>query len=310
MWTALRNLDAELQTKVEEARGSSLMGVVVPIDDEPDPRTRGELRAFQVLATAPMTNGNSARLLVNGEATFNAIFAAIDAAQQYVLAQFYIIHDDKVGRRFKDCLIAAARRGVAVHLLYDDVGSSSLPSRYVRELGAAGVEVSRFRGSRAGWGGFASTSGTTGKSWWSMGKTGLPADSMWETSTSASIHASAVGRDTHLALTGPAVLGLQYSFIRDWYYSRKEVPPRLRWAPEQAAANQRALVLASGPEDNLERCGLPVHAHHRECRVAPVDCDTVFRAGWARASVRCNCGISWSRCPGPDASKSDNFSSR
>jgi cardiolipin synthase len=62
-------------------------------------------------------------------------------------------------------------------------------------------------------------------------------------------------RDTHLALSGPAVLGLQFSFIRDWFYSRKEVPD-LRWSPRRAEANQRALVLASGPEDTLERCGL------------------------------------------------------
>ena len=253
---ALRNLDAELQTKVEEARGSSLMDVVVPIDDEPDPRTRGELRAFQVLATAPMTNGNSARLLVNGEATFNAIFAAIDAAQQYVLAQFYIIHDDRVGRRFKECLIAAARRGVAVHLLYDDVGSSSLPSRYLGELGAAGVEVSRFRGSRSWLGRFRLNFRNHRKIVVVDGKDGFTGG--LNVGDEYIGFDSRIGgyRDTHLALTGPAVLGLQYSFIRDWYYSRKEVPPRLCWAPEQAAANQRALVLASGPEDNLERCGL------------------------------------------------------
>ena len=30
-------------------------------------------------------------------------------------------------------------------------------------------------------------------------------------------------RDTHVVIEGPSVLGLQYSFVRDWFFGQKEV---------------------------------------------------------------------------------------
>jgi cardiolipin synthase len=252
---ALRALDAQLHARLEEARRDDLGDVVVKFEDEKDPRSRGELKAFQALASVPMTSGNSARLLVNGKATFEAIFAAMDAATTYILAQFYIINDDETGRRFKERLTAAARRGVKVLLLFDDVGSHKLPRRYVKDLEAAGVAVSAFSGSRGWLGRFRLNFRNHRKIVVVDGSTGF-AGGLNVGDEYLGLDAAMGGwRDTHLAITGPAVLGLQYSFIRDWYYSRQEVPA-LRWDAAPSEANQRALVLASGPEDTLERCGL------------------------------------------------------
>lgn len=252
---ALRALDVELQRRLEQARAGGLEPVLVRFDEEPDVRTRGELQAFQQLATVPMTSGNSANLLVNGAATFDAIHAAFDGAKDYILAQFYIIHDDGLGRRFKERLIAAAKRGVRVSLLYDDVGSHALPRRYVRELTDAGVAVARFSGKRSWLGRFRlnfrnhrkivvvdGIDGFVGGLNVGDEYLGLDKELGW--------------RDTHLAITGPAVMGLQSSFVRDWFYSTQSVPD-LRWhATPSRNGDQRALVLASGPEDTLERCGL------------------------------------------------------
>ena len=46
------------------------------------------------IAKMPATRGNHAELLIDGEATFRAIFEGIEQAREYVLVQFYIIHDD------------------------------------------------------------------------------------------------------------------------------------------------------------------------------------------------------------------------
>ncbi len=253
---ALRSLDAQIQKRLESARSGALVDVIVPIEDEPDPRTRGELQAFQALASVPMTSGNSASLLVNGTATFDAIFAAIDEASEYVLAQFYIINDDGLGRRFKERLIAATRRGVKVSLLYDDVGTHALPRRYVRDLTDAGVEVARFSGGRSWLGRFRLNFRNHRKI--------VVVDGMHGFLGGLNVGDEYLGldgklggwRDTHMAVTGPAVMGLQSSFVRDWYYSRQTVP-HARWQANRSRdADQRALVLASGPEDTLERCGL------------------------------------------------------
>src|SRR3546814_13648219 len=56
------------------------------------------LRVFEQLAGLPFTRGNSVELLKNGEEAFAAMFEAIEAAQDYLLLQVYILRDDDLGR--------------------------------------------------------------------------------------------------------------------------------------------------------------------------------------------------------------------
>lgn len=232
-----------------------------PEGEEIDGRSAGEMEAFTTMATLPFTCGNGGRLLVDGDETFDALFAGIDAAERYVLAQFYIIHDDRIGTAFKDRLVAAARRGVSVRLLYDAVGSWKLPRAYRRELEEAGVTVRTFTGPR-NWlkklrlnfrnhrkivvvdGAVAFVGGLN------VGDEYLGRDSdlsPW--------------RDTHLAVRGPVVQGLQLSFVRDWTYAARErIDGELAWEPTPCDDDWAGLVLASGPADPLETCGL-LYAH-------------------------------------------------
>ena len=76
-------------------------------------------RVLERLAHLPFTDGNHVELLVDGQATMESLFTAIDSAVDYVLIMFYIIADDEVGRQMKDRLVARAREGVAVYILYD-----------------------------------------------------------------------------------------------------------------------------------------------------------------------------------------------
>ena len=101
--------------------------------------------AVRKLSRMDLTRGNRAELLINGEATFDSILAGVAQAQDYILFQFYMFHDDGLGRRVQQALIERAKAGVRVYMLYDEIGSSGLPPRYVAELRAAGVEVSSFK---------------------------------------------------------------------------------------------------------------------------------------------------------------------
>ncbi len=60
-----------------------------------------------------MHGGNALFLHVDGEAAFAAMFAAIARAERYVLLQFFIIHDDVLGRRLSEALLerCGGRRG-------------------------------------------------------------------------------------------------------------------------------------------------------------------------------------------------------
>jgi cardiolipin synthase len=63
-------------------------------------------------------------------------------------------------------------------------------------------------------------------------------------------------RDTHVKIEGPAVQSIQFCFVDDWYWATKTIP-KLNWEPCKAVGGQEdSLVIASGPADRLETCGL------------------------------------------------------
>jgi cardiolipin synthase len=66
------------------------------------------------------------------------MLAAIAAAQREVLLEMYWIGPDTVGERFRDALVARARAGVRVCVIYDAVGSMGITPAWWRPLFAAG----------------------------------------------------------------------------------------------------------------------------------------------------------------------------
>src|SRR5437773_1935880 len=88
--------------------------------------------------------GCEVTVLRDGGETYPAMLAALSAAQRTIHLETYILAADTTGDRFKDVLIARARAGVAVRLLYDAVGSFGLPNSWLAELRAAGAEVVDF----------------------------------------------------------------------------------------------------------------------------------------------------------------------
>lgn len=258
---ALRDFDSEIADGLEEASHGALKPFLLDGDNNAEGREVGEMAAFDRMATVPFTTGNHIELLIDGDATFKALFAGIDAAETYVLAQFYIIHDDRIGTQFKERLIAAAQRGVEVRLMYDTIGSIKLPRSYRRELDAAGVIVCPFSGPR---------------NWLKKLRLNfrnhrkiVVCDGTVAFAGGLNVGDEYLGRDdeignwrdTHLRVTGPVVQGLQLSFARDWFYGTREEIDGLVWEPTPSTeANQTALVLASGPADEIETCGL-LYAH-------------------------------------------------
>lgn len=55
------------------------------------------------LGRMPCLANNQVRLLIDGKATFDAIFHAIAGARDTVLVQFFIIHDDNLGGSYRPC---------------------------------------------------------------------------------------------------------------------------------------------------------------------------------------------------------------
>ena len=74
-------------------------------------------------------SGNELRLEFEGPATFEAWLDAISSARKFVYFENYLVRDDVVGRRFRDALVAKAREGIPVHVIYDWVGCWATPRR-------------------------------------------------------------------------------------------------------------------------------------------------------------------------------------
>lgn len=99
-------------------------------------------QAFSRAAGAPLIPGNCVRLLKDAQENYPAWLTAIRGAKHHIYFESYIIHEDDAGREFADALIAKAKEGIRVRLIYDWLGGFGKTSRrFWKRLRAGGVEV-------------------------------------------------------------------------------------------------------------------------------------------------------------------------
>ncbi|MDN7132442.1 cardiolipin synthase [Halomonas sp. MC140] len=222
------------------------------------PSSNADIQAVEQLAMMPLTRGNRATLLVDGQATFESLFEGIDRAEDYVLIQFFIVRNDALGQRLLSHLQRAAKRGVRVYFLYDEVGSRKLNEGYLGDLTREGASVSAFRSSRGfkhrfqlNFRNHRKVTVVDGKEGWVGGlNVGIeylgkdPRQGAW--------------RDTHLKLQGPSVLGLQEAFWEDWHWATDEVIS-LNWiADTSSSTDHHVVIVPSGPADRQDTASLLV----------------------------------------------------
>jgi phosphatidylserine/phosphatidylglycerophosphate/cardiolipin synthase-like enzyme len=99
----------------------------------------------QAVAGAPLYTGNRVNILRDGDQVFDATFAAIHAARQYLYLEYYTLEEiQHDGEQLSDVLIAKQQAGVHIDVIYDSVGSISTPGAFFDRLAAAGIQVQRF----------------------------------------------------------------------------------------------------------------------------------------------------------------------
>jgi cardiolipin synthase len=88
--------------------------------------------------------GHQLVLLQGGQAFFPSLVQAIDGSVHEVRMETYIFNVEASGLQVALALERAARRGVAVYLAMDGVGTPSLPSQWSARFDAAGVQWAIF----------------------------------------------------------------------------------------------------------------------------------------------------------------------
>ena len=174
-------------------------------------------QAFSRAAGAALIGGNEIRLLKDARENYPAWLNAIARATRSIHFESYIIHDDDVGEQFAAALIAKARDGVAVRLIYDWLGGVGKTSRgFWSRLRAGGVAVRCYNPPRLG-----SPLGWLGRDHRKMLSvdgavafvTGLCVGRAWVGDPARGL---APWRDTGVELRGPAVRHIDQAFAQMW----------------------------------------------------------------------------------------------
>jgi len=218
-------------------------------------RPNKQLARYLSNGMSPLTSGNTARLLINGEEKFPAVIQALEEARDHIHIEYYIYENDKIGQAIEEILIRKAKQGVTVRFIYDDFGSRGIRKNIARRLSNAGVEAYPFYkisflrmvnhmnyrnhrkiiiidGEKAFVGGinvsdkYINDPENKNKLFW---------------------------RDTHLMLEGPGAYYLQYIFICDWNFcSGKAVENIKHYFPDLKGNNPPGdkiiQIAASGPD--------------------------------------------------------------
>jgi cardiolipin synthase len=201
-----------------------------------------------------LTGNNKVDILLNGEQKFPEVLQALRDARSHIHIEYYIFEDDEIGNAIKDVLIAKARSGVKVRLIYDDFGSRSIRKKVIPELREAGVEAYPFY--RVLFIAFANRLnyrnhrkiividgcvGFTG---------GINVSDRYINNSSRD---QVFWRDTHVKITGTGAFYLQYLFICDWNFCAAEtLTPQTSFFHELKENPGDAVVqiAASGPDSD------------------------------------------------------------
>ena len=196
-------------------------------DQDPRPARRPRSgRCWPTSRSCRSSTGNEVEMLIDGEATFNSIFAGISRAEKTLLSSSTSSTTTSSGREFADRLIERAKAGVKIYLLYDDVGCFWLPRRLqasgCARPASASTASTTATGSCASSARPASSTATTARSSWSTARRPGSAGSMSATSIWAARKRFGRWRDTHVRIKGPAVLAAELSFREDWQWATGE----------------------------------------------------------------------------------------
>ena len=206
----------------------------------------------------PLVDGNTIEPLIGGDEAYPRMLAAIDSATRSIGMASYIFDNDQTGKLFVAALARAVRRGVAVRVLVDGIGSRYTWPSIVGLLTAEGVRVERFlpttmpiyfpyanlRNHRK----ILVIDGTTGFT----GGLNIR-DGCW-----LSHRPRHPVSDMHFQLRGPVVTQLLEVFAEDWAFASEEIlvgdranaEESVAWAPDlDFTGNSLARGIRYGPDD-------------------------------------------------------------
>ena len=197
-----------LRHRRESGHGYTLRGEV-DVSDETF------LRAAESLTGAPVSFGNDAELLINGDQIFPTYLGAIKDAEETVNLLTYAYWRGDIAIEVAETLCEKASGGVECNVILDAVGAAKMDRKLVKKMRDAGVQVCFFRPPKP----YAVKRlqhRTHRKLLIVDGKVGFTGGvgiaEEWTGNAQDPDH----WRDTHVRVHGPVVRGLQGAFAENW----------------------------------------------------------------------------------------------
>jgi len=113
------------------------------------PPMRRHARVLMRALRHRLVAGNQVDLLIDGPATYAAMFEAIAQAREHIDLESYIVESDGPGEELAQRLLAKCREGVRVNLLFDGFGSITTRAAYFDALRAGGVQLCEYNPLRS-----------------------------------------------------------------------------------------------------------------------------------------------------------------
>ncbi len=193
---------------------------------------------------------NEVKIHTDGYSFFHALLKEIASAKDHIHMDMYIFEDDALGNLVRDALVAKAREGVEVRLIYDDVGCWNVSNRFFERMREEGIEVAPFLPVR-----FPSfTSKVNYRNHRKIividGRTGF-IGGMNIALRYVKGTKPQPWRDTMLQITGSGVYSLQRAFLVDWYFVDRNLISNRKYYPhtlEDGHSESLLQIVTSGPD--------------------------------------------------------------
>jgi cardiolipin synthase len=191
---------------------------------------------------SPVLQGSKIEIITEGHKMLDAMLSDISKAKHHIHIEFFIFKNDNTGKQVKEMLMKKAAEGVEVRFIYDNVANWLIPKKYYQEMEKSGVQITslmkvrfpkfakrvNYRNHRK----VVVIDGATAY----MGGMNI--------SDNYTINPN--WRDTHLRIKGQGVLGLQASFLIDWYSSGEDWLDDENYFPEVKIYTDNLMQIATG----------------------------------------------------------------
>jgi cardiolipin synthase len=228
-------------------------------------------RVVSRVATQPLTAGNKIEPLVNGDAAFPAMLAAIESAKKSISLCTYIFDNDPSGKQFVVALKSAVRRGVQVRVLVDAAGTRYSFPPITWKLRRAKISFARFLPASilTPWRVATINLRNHRKSLIVDGQLAFTGGMNIRHGNVLSEKPKSPVQDLHFHVTGPVVEELQEAFANDWAFMTEEILDGEIWFPQpQESGDIIARVITDGPDADFENARWTLLAALAEAQVS------------------------------------------